>query len=323
MEPDVSKQSERRGRFLIQEVEEEKKIYLSEKFLCLNKRSKHSSIMMESKIYHTTRMDSNISNSNFFSYIYDGCREQFIDFSSLWKDFSKDRCNIEEDNLDKIFNYVDVVNESNFFSNNNFSNLNISQRGTKSDEKVRKMSIHSSNRKNLTPAQNLSEKKNRKISQDGYSSNKIDNFLDLTLKLKLKSKSNEKYKGLVIKSLRDINSIFSPSFSPIAKSQIKTSNFSKNDIRFPKANLSKSDKKNFIYKSSFSITPQRYNDLQIDNRIKINYIPDSLERLKNIKMESTANIQIISNRQISEEIGSGEFGSDKMCCVCRNKFKLN
>ena len=150
LEIEFSKQSERRGRFIIQEIEEDEDLkditptknnYYSDKLDKLNllitnnngnlnphvnisKRPKHSSIIMDSKIIHTTRMDSNYYNETFSAFIYEENTKDWLDFGKIWNEFSKVHVDVIEDDMEKIFHYIDnKIDDSDFFYVNNLNEL--------------------------------------------------------------------------------------------------------------------------------------------------------------------------------------------------------
>jgi hypothetical protein len=166
----MSKQSERRGRFLIQEIEEEEDFtptrnhFSSEKLekvekpdknnwmsnINLNavgngnnnhsKRPKHSSIIMDSKIIHTTRMDSNYYLETFSTLIYEESTQDWVDFELIWKGFSQQHVDVVEDDMEKIFHYIDTkIDDSDFFCINQLNTLQESEnllQKIRSDDKL-------------------------------------------------------------------------------------------------------------------------------------------------------------------------------------------
>lgn len=162
LEYEMSKQSERRGRFLIQEIEDdcdytpiknhfssekleknlekilEKNLEKNEKtnlFITLpcgsnnthnahSKRPKHSSIIIDSKIIHTTRMDSNYYSETFTTLIYEENTKDWVNFEDIWKGFSQGHVDVVEDDMEKIFHYIDnKIDDSDFFCVNNLNTL--------------------------------------------------------------------------------------------------------------------------------------------------------------------------------------------------------
>lgn len=111
MEPDKDKQAEKRGRFIIQEIEDDTKTTSHKQAhhqSSHSKRPKHSSIIMDSKIFHTTRVDSELSNVSFTTLVYEEGANSWVEFAQIWKDFSKSHVGVDEDNMEKIFSYIDV-----------------------------------------------------------------------------------------------------------------------------------------------------------------------------------------------------------------------
>lgn len=158
LEYEMSKQSERRGRFLIQEIEDDcdytpiKNHFSSEKFeknfeknleknektnlfITLpcgsnnthnthSKRPKHSSIIIDSKIIHTTRMDSNYYSETFTTLIYEENTKDWVNFEDIWKGFSQGHVDVVEDDMEKIFHYIDKkIDDSDFFCVNNLNTI--------------------------------------------------------------------------------------------------------------------------------------------------------------------------------------------------------
>lgn len=119
--------SQRRGRFLIQEVQDnivkkhgdsqkEAGVCILKKSL-LTKRSKHSSIVMDSKITHFTHEDTYIDEPLFIACVLEESSDNWVDFESIWHKFSKIHCNMSEDSMERLFNYTYIqIEEDNFFS---------------------------------------------------------------------------------------------------------------------------------------------------------------------------------------------------------------
>jgi hypothetical protein len=106
--------SERKGRFLIQEIDDEKKtkkanIFHQEKS---QKRTKHASIN-SNKVFHLLHNQSeNLNlNSDFSTFILEDKTKKWVDFNKIWSFFSKDHCDVSECTMEKIFNYTDLKYE--------------------------------------------------------------------------------------------------------------------------------------------------------------------------------------------------------------------
>lgn len=124
--------SERRGRFLIQEVEEENVsidtsgTYLNikntnknnkDKIKLEKKRSKHASILQDNKIIHLTHDNIEIAQPIFSTYIQSE-NNNWSDFEKIWNEFSKCHDDLSDCNIERIFNYNKIQSEqSDFFDN--------------------------------------------------------------------------------------------------------------------------------------------------------------------------------------------------------------
>jgi hypothetical protein len=210
-----STQNERRGRFLIQEVEEEISIIKKasvkgvKMYNKQSKKTKHSSIM-DSKIIHTEIVDSTSSNGHFSTFIFEEDEHDWIDFESVWKEFSKrSRCQILENEMEKIFHYVDHRMDHENDSIKQIidrEEINGLRSNFKKNEIVLEMGFDEnkcfSKNQSLTPFFN---------DVCNININKINEKL---LKPR-KSSYQNKRKNLVLSNICDVGNIPSPQFSPI------------------------------------------------------------------------------------------------------------
>jgi hypothetical protein len=185
------KQSERRGRFLIQEIEEEfelssKNLYFcsdkNEKNTAVNnlfnanfnnmnnsKRPKHSSIIMDSKIVHTTRTDSNY-NDTFFTFIYEENMKDWADFDKIWKEFSKVHVDVLEDDMEKIFHYIDIkIDDSDFFNIKHLNEPETNFHKFRSTDKIKSDNEHQIENKNNNPNFNENSRSDKKCKNTNRS----------------------------------------------------------------------------------------------------------------------------------------------------------
>lgn len=316
LENEISTQSEKRGRFIIQEIDEEndqatKNNYYSEKNIninnCLNtKRPKHSSIM-DSKIIHTTRTDSMFSNIVFSTLVYDENRRDWIDFDQPWKDFSKFHSDVLEDDMEKIFHYIDKkIDESDFFNsniNNSQSQLNCIK--LRNDDKFKLASDYDINVefecKNSLSARVKSEEV--KISRDA---NKSNSSLNKQTKNINYSENQRESKDQLQSSFYG-PSIFSPAISPIngCSKFIKFEyiNDVKNSLR--KKALTKSDSKRGKRKS---------NNFKIIKNDQFTILPLSRRGKRRVIMQMESQIQIASL-----EINRNN-RKDNICSICKSKI---
>ena len=122
-------QSEKKGRFIIQELDDDVNVLEKSESLpntvekYFSKKTKHSSICNNNKIIHLLHNQSENPNlnSNFSTFIFEDNSKNWIDFDLVWTNFSKFHCDVSENNMEKIFNYTDVKlddNENNENENN-------------------------------------------------------------------------------------------------------------------------------------------------------------------------------------------------------------
>lgn len=245
LDSEFTKQLEKRGRFLIQEIEEDicstshvVKQNQSEKLktnlLTINssKRTKHSSIIMDSKIFYTTRVDSNYSNPSFTCFIYEENTKDWIDFDRIWKRFSKVHGDLCEDDMEKIFHYIDKkIDDSDFFCVNSYANL-------QSCNVVKKISSENEHKINENYIENITYITNTDVlkktednypfqnnlceNENGYNSISDKNLKTVETKYKNINHSN---KSIFLTNFCDY-SFISPAVSPI-NSNSRILNFSK------------------------------------------------------------------------------------------------
>ncbi len=131
-------QSEKKGRFIIQELDEEINVMENYEKYPINffdreknftKKTRHSSICNNNKIIHLLHNQSENPNlnQNFSTFIFEENSKNWIDFDLLWTKFSKVHCDVSENNMEKIFNYTDIKSddEGNSFYFNDSLNNNI------------------------------------------------------------------------------------------------------------------------------------------------------------------------------------------------------
>lgn len=129
-------QSEKKGRFTIQELDDEINILDKSQVLpntvekYFSKKTKHSSICNNNKIIHLLHNQSenpNI-NQNFSTFIFEDNTKNWIDFDIVWRKFSQFHCDVSENNMEKIFNYTDLKsdeeNNSSYFNDSLHINNN-------------------------------------------------------------------------------------------------------------------------------------------------------------------------------------------------------
>lgn len=235
-------QSERRGRFLIQEIEEENNSIenIKKEKTTLNsikypnnkklekKRSKHSSFFLDSKILHLTHDDIKMTQPVFSTYIQFE-NNDWIDFEKVWSKFSCCHNDLSECDLERIFNYTFIQTEQSDFFDNFQKFLQASSAQCKTTDTITNI---------ITSEQVLSPSIPKK---------------SLTMDLK---DTKNKLKRLEINFVAN-NFIVSPSFSPIINTN---RTFSLDFTKLDKLNKQKeqkqchSDKKNSkdINTSSFS-----------------------------------------------------------------------
>lgn len=122
-------QSEKKGRFIIQELDDEINVLEKSQVLPTNvekyfsKKTKHSSICNNNKIIHLLHNQSENPNlnQNFSTFIFEDNSKIWIDFDLIWKEFSQFHCDVSENNMEKIFNYTDLKSENDENNENNNS----------------------------------------------------------------------------------------------------------------------------------------------------------------------------------------------------------
>jgi hypothetical protein len=261
LEYEMSKQSERRGRFLIQEIEDDcdytpiKNHFSTEKMEKVeknnlisthpcgsnnnhSKRPKHSSIIMDSKIIHTTRMDSNYYCETFSTLIYEESTKDWVDFEHIWKGFSKVHVDVVEDDMEKIFHYIDTkIDDSDFFCVKNLNTLHEPENllpKLRSDDKLitfDKIKINSDMDMHTSITCSNIEKKidsNTNVQSIMYLDNKSEQKIICPGEAEKKIESNPKGKKLKNKKNKNRSliltnfccpSIVSPPISPINSSR--------------------------------------------------------------------------------------------------------
>jgi len=148
----IPNRSEKKGRFLIQELDDElnsneifPNIHNNFEKILLNK-TKHSSIcvgkLKNKKINFLHNEYENLNNQkNFSSFILENNSNDWIDFEIIWKDILNSHSKKYENNLEKIFNYTDLIsdkeNDSNYsFYFNDSLNKNIKYKYDQSIQKI-------------------------------------------------------------------------------------------------------------------------------------------------------------------------------------------
>jgi len=125
IEQDITRlvsQSEKKGRFIIQELDEDinvmenyenSPINFFDKEKNFTKKTKHSSICNNNKIIHLLHNQSENPNlnQNFSTFIFEENSKNWIDFDLLWNKFSRKHCDVSENNMEKIFNYTDIKSD--------------------------------------------------------------------------------------------------------------------------------------------------------------------------------------------------------------------
>jgi ribosomal protein L24 len=184
-------QSEKKGRFIIQELDDEKNVLEKshvwpnnvEKYF--SKKTKHSSICNNYKIIHLLHNQSENPNlnQNFSTFIFEDNSKNWIDFDLIWTKFSQFHCDVSENNMEKIFNYTylksDDENNSSYFNDslniNNNGDVDINQKLLLSNnvitlgEKAKKP-VNPSN-DNLTNVQSTRDISHSNIADIGMLSN--------------------------------------------------------------------------------------------------------------------------------------------------------
>lgn len=110
----------KRGRFTIQEVAEKKVTKIPE-------RIRHESISLDKKFFLTKKRFENNNNElpSFVSFVYDFSRNEWLNFSQIWKVYKR----IPSLSFDKVFHYVDNDNND----NNNSDSFHLSKIKTNDD----------------------------------------------------------------------------------------------------------------------------------------------------------------------------------------------
>jgi hypothetical protein len=287
LEYDVSTQSEKRGRFLIQEIEHYYNDNLKNNHLSANfnncvvncsKRPKHSSIVMDSKIFHTTHMDSNFSNIMFQTFVYEENTKDWKEFDLIWREFSKDHCDVVEDDMEKIFHYIDKrIDESDFFTLNNNSMLKF-----KSDDND--LIIHENGIKNTITNTDT-------IIRDSIYNDKL---LDFNVKVKQDYSDKENNKSIQIK--------FCP-ISPI--------NSNSKMINFNDYNSGARDNKLLFYHLTKSESKKKLKKKSKLKIVKINefsLINNTVNKINNVnKIKREVDLKVLNS-----------CGNEKICKICKN-----
>jgi len=127
-------QSEKKGRFIIQELDDDNNNFDKcenfpvnnvEKFF--SKKTKHSSICNHNnKIIHLLHNQSENPdlNINFSTFIFDDNSKNWVDFDIIWRKFSQFHNDVSENNMEKIFNYTDLKSDVEDDENKNTSYFN-------------------------------------------------------------------------------------------------------------------------------------------------------------------------------------------------------
>jgi len=360
---EIIKQMEKRGRFLIQEIEDDYssnstalKFTNSGKFKTNlqtgnnSRRTKHSSIIMDSKIFYTTRIDSNLSNGSFTCLIYEENQKDWIDFDPIWKKFTKIHQDLCEDDMEKIFQYIDKkIDESDFFCLNSSSNLHSCNvdKNLKLEEKM-KIPIENENKLNVNYITNTTElikKTENSFHYNKFSENEhghgdvydtaVNNNKakdDNTENFDSKSNKKMKFKSITNKSLFLTNfcedPFISPAVSPI-NSNTKIFNFQRNffDRNFEINRHSEKLKTKTIKKLFEEKSETRKENFEVCRNVSFSISPFvSPKRIsQNFSISST---NFIVNNQSEVEIME-EFqrkdcrytDQDDRCSICKNKIK--
>lgn len=312
---DITNQLERRGRFLIQEIEEDvsqtksanvkKNQYKAERAdraLMLNKRPKHASIVMNSKITHLTYDDTFPFHAAFSTFVIEDSTGNWVDFEAVWEKFSKVNCEINSTNMEKIFSYTDIQVE---YEDDFFGPYPLQK--TKSAEHDMKI-IHD---KLISTIQTSSIINNN--HNDTTSHTKVNSE---TLKQDIKVTMNT-LKSLEI-NFNDDNFIISPLFSPIndpIRSIFNISNI-QNEFKMKNPRTAKpsfhSERKPCINKKTGHST--HMNNIK-ENTLTVTHNTDfSL----NLTKPNRSNDFIIENRKV-EFIGQPRVATP--CCKCELQLK--
>lgn len=315
-------QSEKRGRFLIQEIEEDAETSLKPP-LSLNKRTKHSSIIIDSKIIHTTRADSNFNSLSFSTFIWDENKKDWLDFESIWKNFSKLHTDCLEDEMEKIFHYIDNrIDDSDFFY------IKDSHLHEGDYEKVRENNnLLFKNKNSLDYSQcktfsDLDKQRNSIIKNK-----KIKTTMDLPLlhtPNKNKKSSETRNKSLILTNFNP-SSFISPAVSPISSSKKLIDVYDNQNI----SNSNKIDKIILplsIKKFTLSENPIRLKGLTELSQQKSGeefYLcnPQEFQLVHNINFTLSPTKNLTSqNLKIVNECNILKSNQENLCIICKNKI---
>jgi hypothetical protein len=341
-------QNERKGRFLIQELEDENLALKICKSSNIKKKPKHSSITDSIIIHHTEILDSNSRNGFFKTFITDENIEGWLDFESLWQQFSTRHSKGNED-LEKIFHYIESHHDHE-------SDISINRCTLTTNESFQKGGSQEKLTRNLTSVNEITKTTNDESfkrergekmckSKNEDCSAELNNQSHLKyLESKIKestpiSKSTKncvkKKNSLVLTNIYDAPYIVSPAFSPIAENCRQIS-FDNEKLQQLNQQLNQSKKwKNYIVNSEktrktrlFSECDYTYSSshlqkvpnclMKIDQQVSF-----TINNSKNNKNDLEKNVsqnqfQISSNKmEILTSINNIE--ANLRCCVCKNK----
>jgi hypothetical protein len=255
---------------------------------------------MDSKIVHTTRMDSNFSNILFSTFVLETVRKDWVDFNTIWKEFSKFHTDVLEDDMEKIFHYIDKkIDESDNDSDFQYLNANISFLKFKSDERFKMISDNDILNEN-------------KINGEGHKNQPLKmEYLNGSKILDHNKTEFEKYSKKI-----KINfcgpPVRSPAISPINSNKNLIELFDYTN-KAKKNNLeTRSDYKKFKKQIKYNLKIQTVTNFSLNsqrnNKIIYNKIPIDKE-LKLINYELTS-------------INENDFQIDntKFCCYCKENI---
>lgn len=157
-------QSEKKGRFIIQELDDEVNVVEKSEKTALNyaekyftKRTKHTSICKNNKIVHLlhNQNESPALKSSFSTFIYEENSNNWVDFDLIWRKFSRFHCDLSDFHIQKIFNYPDLKSEQNSSSssyfNDSFTHDN-DNRGLNSNLLILNHNLQKNKNANLVPS---------------------------------------------------------------------------------------------------------------------------------------------------------------------------
>jgi hypothetical protein len=338
LESDYQESSQRRGRFIIQEIEEEVDDNLRPPLLS-QKRPKHSSIIMDSKIIHTTRMDSNCYSEYFSTIVWDEARKDWIDFENVWKNFSRVHRDCLEDDMEKIFHYIDNrLDDSDFFCLKELHDgESIIGEKHKFDENY-KLELKNSNSYKECKIMSDAEKTCRETQIK-----KTNTVFNLPLIRSVSDKESNAFLNNIVNERPQVltnfcaRSFVSPAVSPISSSKKLIHIGGKTpDSKILKSKILIPNEIKLARKFTFSEKPLKRKSFEsqlkqnIDDDLSIKKVSHfilsnqkSFELVHNVSFTLTGNKKIQS-KQIFEIVTEYTFSQEQernICFVCKKKFK--